>query len=225
MKKKLRILKILLKSSTIIILLFISCKNQCDEKTTKLLEDVRNDNYSEIKKILDNGGSATESCYDSIAGKFGGGVSILSKCIQLEKIELVKLILSYEINSDSIPKSEILKLALLKKDTLFIKNLIEKYDSKVYISGHNDNLNLDKIKLLKNAGYDFNYIDSYGNTLLIDIVNNTGIEENELLSVIKYLVEIGAKIDIKNYEGKTAYELAINEKVKEYLKISDKSCA
>lgn len=222
MKKNSKAFKVLVRVSIFLLFnLTLSCGNTCNAEFIKLLEDVRNDNNGEIKKYLDNGGSATESCYNYRAGKFGSEVSLLSLCIQLEKLELIKLILQYEKNKNSIPESEILKLALNKNDTFLINVIVNNYNAHLYINGIDDFLSLDKIKLLEKFDYNFDYVSSTGNTLIMEIVMYADMKEEPLIGIVKYLVEKGVKTNVKNNEGKTAYDLAKNERVKEFLKFAE----
>ena len=83
---------------------------------------------------------------------------------------------------------------------------------------------LSRYNKFNKVNYNFNWIDPKdGNTILMKYVKCPANEnEDELLDLIKYLVKIGVKTDIKNNEGKTAYEIAVNEKVKDYLKKYEK---
>ena len=45
---------------------------------------------------MESGKSATQSCYDYKGDKFGSSTSLISKCIQFKKLDLLKLILNYE---------------------------------------------------------------------------------------------------------------------------------
>lgn len=40
----------------------------------------------------------------------------------------------------------------------------------------------------------------------------------DLINTLKYLIELGSKTDLKNKEGKTAYDMAVNKEVKAFLK-------
>ncbi|MAQ42494.1 ankyrin repeat domain-containing protein [Mesonia oceanica] len=217
---KLKHLKTLLsRSSQFLLVLFLfSCKDSCDEKFLKIIDHVRNNNYDEVKKYMESGKSATESCYDYKGGKFGSSTSLINKCIQFEKLDLLKLILNYENNLDNYSKSEILRIALNEKDKVFVYKLVNKYNAHIYINGHNEFLKIEKLKILKEANYNFNYTDPFGNTLLIDIIQHSKLEEKKLLKIVKYLIEVGVKTNIKNNNGKTAYDVAVNKNVKEFLK-------
>lgn len=64
--------------------------------------------------------------------------------------------------------------------------------------------NTDVIKLLIEKGLDVNDVSSGDHTVLM-----VAAGRNQNLEVIKTLVEAGADLFAKNYEGKTAYELAV----------------
>lgn len=64
--------------------------------------------------------------------------------------------------------------------------------------------NTDVIKLLIQKGLDVNDVSSGDHTVLM-----VASERNQNLEVIKTLVESGADLFAKNYEGKTAYDLAV----------------
>jgi len=75
---------------------------------------------------------------------------------------------------------------------------------------------LDKCKKLN---YDFNWIDpADGNTLLMKYCRCPSSDDSDkLVETIQYLITLGARTDIKNKMGKTAKEIAVNEKVKLFL--------
>ena len=64
--------------------------------------------------------------------------------------------------------------------------------------------NTDVIKLLIEKGLDINDVSSGDHTVLM-----VAAGRNQNLEVIETLVEAGADLFAKNYEGKTAYELAV----------------
>ena len=79
---------------------------------------------------------------------------------------------------------------------------------------------LSCFKILNDLDYNFNWIDPEdGNNILMKYAKCPATEnEEELIEIIKYFIKIGVKTDIKNNNGKTAYDIAVNKRVKEYLK-------
>jgi len=74
--------------------------------------------------------------------------------------------------------------------------------------------NLDVVKLLTEKGGNINLQDSYrGNTPLHDAAGAPEVN----LKLVKYLISLGADVEIKNKHGKTPFEAAKNIRVKQIL--------
>ncbi|WP_460220276.1 hypothetical protein [Psychroserpens sp. MEBiC05023] len=221
MKKNSKNLKTLLKISalTLIIVFNFSCEDSCDEKFIEVIKDAEENNQGKVLEFLENGGSAVEACYNYKSGKLGNYITLLDKSILLKNLDLLHMILDHEDDISDYGLSRILRLALEQKDVSLTKKLIEKEAHLSHIEKC-DILELVDIQLLSKLKYEFNYQDSYlNNTLLMNIVQCNATDENDILFYsVKYLVEeVNVKTDIKNKDGKTAEELAVNPKIKTYL--------
>ena len=112
--------------------------------------------------------------------------------------------------------------AILAKETEFIKIFINENSDAISIASscYRGDLIKNELKELLRLGYEVNKINKEsGNTLLIEYAYCPVNEDSkELIETMKFLIENGARTDIKNNNGKTAYDVAVNKNVKEFLK-------
>jgi len=79
---------------------------------------------------------------------------------------------------------------------------------------------ISTLENLHSIQYDFNWIDpETGNNLFMEYAGCPAPDDpDDLIKTMQYLIELGSKTDLKNKEGKTAYDLAVNKEVKAFLK-------
>lgn len=222
MKMKLRTLKILLKSSLLFfILLFYSCAPTCSQSEIEVCREAEKGNIKVVKGYIENGGDPELECHNTAGGKFGSENWLYFSICKSNSKELIEYYLTQKI-SDETKNKMLYFFSGTEDDAVIVKLLLK---NNAHLNEYSDSCNfiegvLIDYKNLQKLGYDFNWIDPKdGNNILLKYAKCPATDdETELVEMLKYFVEIGVKTNVKNNEGKTAYELAINEKVKEYLK-------
>jgi len=220
-KKKSKTLRILLKiiSVWLLIFAFTSCKDNCDKEFLKVLDAAEKGNVKVVENYINNGGEFSDNCFDYKNGRMGGTRDLLSSALDSETIALMKLICSKIDTLEENTKSVMIDIALKKKDDDFLEFLIKETDAHVTWIRDIKLYSLKNLKKLNKYNYNFNWNNPYnGNTILMWYVNSSRISEDDLLEIVQYLLVNGANADIKNKRGETAEDMAVNKKVKEYLK-------
>lgn len=226
-----KIFKTLLNNSLLIVVVFFlsSCDKRCSDEELGIYEAAEAGNVTKIKTYIENGGDPQLRCYDPYGGgKFNvNGSDLYFPICESSSKELVEYYLSLDIVPNQI-KNEMFYFFLAKKDKNFLKLFINKYPqySQAFRTVNNcfhDGDLTYYVFLNDELHYDYNQVDPItGDNILMKYAQCDGLKfegkyEEELLKTIKYFVSIGVKINIKNKEGKTAIDLAVNPKVKEYL--------
>ncbi len=174
-----------------------------------------------VKKYLESGGDPALECFDPKGNMIFGEERYLNQGIIASRSKpLFEYYLSYELPQDI--KDLLILAALDEKDLDQIRLAVNR-------GGHafwnaNDCLEyyasgaIEDYDLLHEAGYDFNWQNEDGNTLLMVHAKCRADEtSDELISILQFLIDHGARTDIKNEDGRTAYDLAKNPKVKAFL--------
>ena len=144
-----------------------------------------------------------------------------------DSVELIKYYLSFDLTE--YIKNEML-MHLLRIDgendeliEILIKKGAHYYSDVIFQHCYNEDIKIYQ-KLARN-GYDFNWRNPSlgGETVLMTLaqcpVNAPDYDNvDKILEIIKFLVDNGAKTDVKNDQGKTILEVAENEKIIEYFK-------
>ena len=224
MKNKFKLLQTHLKKGGVVFLFFAihACLPTCNDKELAVIEAAENGDVEAVKAYFENRGDPMLECHNTAGGKFGSTKWLYFSVCKSESLPLIKYYLSQNI-SDEIKNKMLYYYSDVKDDNIDIVKLLIDNKAKIveYVESCIYSKNtLSRYNKFNKVNYNFNWIDPKdGNTILMKYVKCPANEnEDELLDLIKYLVKIGVKTDIKNNEGKTAYEIAVNEKVKEYLK-------
>ncbi|MAN28810.1 MAG: hypothetical protein CMH15_12580 [Mesonia sp.] len=206
-----------------LLFIFFSCKPSCSKNDIRVINSAKKGNVKSVKDYLENGGDPLLHCKDYKSGGKGsfGVLYDLPFNISISKsTDLLKLYLKYDIPEDI--KSEMFQTAILAKETEFIKIFINENSDAISIASscYRGDLIKNELKELLRLGYEVNKINKEsGNTLLIEYAYCPVNEDSkELIETMKFLIENGARTDIKNNNGKTAYDVAVNKNVKEFLK-------
>lgn len=221
-------LKSLLLISNIFSILLLSSCNRCNTKELEVLQAAREGDIVTIKKYFEDGGSPILSCFD---GSSGGPLNFSEDDLyyvicKSESESLIKYYLEQELTEEI--KNKMFYFFIEEKNKTFIQYFIEKKigNNLIFFLAKNcSNIMSREIHyVLTENSFNFNYINpENGNTILMEYATCSGDTETEdLLELIKYFISIGVKTNIKNHEGKTAKELAVNQKVKDYLEILEK---
>lgn len=174
-------------------------------------------NYEVVIDYLKNGGDPMLECecdkkthYDCTSTRLS---SYMKVC---DSIRYVKYYLGLDI--EPFLRNDFLQFFIMKD-----KNELVKYSlsigaqlPEVY---NNCTDCLDFFTKAGELGYDFNVQDpETGNTILMNLSFCYGCEDvTGQLETMEYFVSEGVNIHLKNIEGKTALDLATNEKIKAYL--------
>ncbi|MCB9044454.1 MAG: hypothetical protein R2798_09415 [Chitinophagales bacterium] len=216
-------LKILSKNYSILLLssitLFLSSCNWCSEKELQVLKATEKGDVEALKIYLENGGDPSLCCW-SREGRMGTQYDLISAVVKSNSYELLEIYLDYSISSKDL--NNLLSGFLWNDANDSIIELLLKKGAKANSFEENcstiDYVSVIFDRLEKN-NYDFNYQDpKTGNTLLMEYcLCPAPNDAKELVETIAYLIKLGAKTDIKNKEGKTAKDLAVNEKVRDFF--------
>ncbi|WP_204344624.1 hypothetical protein [Psychroserpens algicola] len=214
-------LKTLLKISPVIIVLFFSsCDKRCNREELKVYKAAEEGNLEVVKNYLENGGDLLLDCYDGTSGgKFNVyGVELYIPICKSGSKELVTYYLEQDIPQHI--KNDMLHIFLADKNEVLLRVMIENEGRLVYGKECYAMSLSEELLPLTKTDYDFNWIDSNGNTILMNYALCEKVFEGNdaFLETIRFLVEnAGVRTDIKNKDGKTAKELAVNPKIKAYL--------
>jgi hypothetical protein len=189
----------------------------CSEEEWQIIEAVDSGEYELLANYLEGGGDPCLSCSvgpNEPAGRESSSLDI--HVMSCDSTEFIKYYLTFDIPDDVL--SFHFSFIIARRDDELVKYMI---DSGAYLDDHSFcfNESLDRIKYVLNLGYDINKQDlESGETLLMRYAWN---ENEELvdckLEVLKYLIENGADITLKNHQDKTAVDIASSEKLKTYL--------
>jgi ankyrin repeat protein len=216
LKTLLKHLKILFLSS---ILILQSCRF-CSEEELKVLKAGENGDFEVVKEYLENGGNPLLQCHSG-EGRFGTYYSLSYCFASTDSYEWLDYYL-YNYSS-SLPQEELdYMLFVINRNINYnLIPLLLKYGATAFYlanKGYYFEQSKEQILKLIELGYDINTLDEDGNTLFMMFCRwPAPVNEESLLSMLAFLIEHGAKTDIKNKKGKTAKDLAVNENVKKYL--------
>ena len=178
---------------------------------------IRNDDIKSVKNYIDSG-------YDLNIKNYNGYSPLIYACdFYLTKIEIVKLLLNYDVDvnkQDNFGRTALIYLSI-NNNTEIAKLLlnagadIDKQDNFGYTplmyAAKNDNVEF--IKLLINFGVDLNKQNNTGYTALIIAIDNNSNES------IKILLDAGADIDKQNNRGFTALIKAASKNNREIVEL------
>ncbi|MCF8276755.1 MAG: ankyrin repeat domain-containing protein [Flavobacteriales bacterium] len=174
-----------------------------------------------LKSHLENGGDPGWKCYDTRVGKsLGFWLELHNMVSSSRSYEMIVYYLKYDIPQTT--KNDMLESFVATGDSELIELMVN-HGCHVSIEAREclDRFVSDTFKRytqLVKAGYDFNWQDDDGNTLLMLHSKCKSQETSvELVSILQFLITHGARTDIKNHDGKTAFDLAANPKVKDFL--------
>jgi hypothetical protein len=205
---------------TSLLLLFSSCK-WCSKEELQVLKATESGDVEALKTYLENDGEPQLCCW-SREGRMGTQYDILRSVVASKSFEINEYyIKNYNISQED---KDWLLFAYLQDNNDTLSKLILSKNAKAS-SFPCINFDVDKkFDKLKEFNYNFNYQDpKTGNTLLIEYcLCPAQSDADELVKTLAYLIDLGAKTDIKNKDDKTAKDLAVNEKVKEFLENLDK---
>ncbi|WP_204344623.1 hypothetical protein [Psychroserpens algicola] len=216
-------LKTLLRISIVFtVLCFYSCEERCSSEELQVLSAAENADINAIKSYFENGGDVLLECLDasSEGGRYGSAKALMFAVCRSKSKELITYFL--EQNPPQYIKNDMLHFFLAEQNEALFRFMIK---NNGHITYGKDCFGIDvsdNLELFKKADYNFNWINPVdGNTILIDYALCEATYEgadDEILKTIKFLVEeVGVRTDIKNKDGKTAKELAVNPKIKAYL--------
>jgi hypothetical protein len=216
-------LKTLLKHSKTLlissILILQSCRF-CSEEELKVLKAGENGDFEVVKEYLENGGNPLLQCHSG-EGRFGTYYSLSYCFASTDSYEWLDYYLRNYVHV--LPQDrldEFIFIIIYKNNDHLLPLVLEYGATAFYLAdmGFYYSLNQDQLLKLIELGYDINTLDEEGNTLFMRFCRWPAPENEEsLLSMLAFLIEHGAKTDIKNKKGKTAKDLAVNQNVKKYL--------
>jgi len=195
---------------------FICCG--CSEEDFALFVSVADDDLEALKTYLENGGDPEFKCFDGRGRGFGAWSHLYWKVEESSSVEMVQYYIGYDLPQNI--KDEMLETFVGREEIELARLLV---DVDAHISSVASNCleeYWEKIQyeVLVSVGYDFNWQDDNGNTLLmLHAKCRADDTSDELIAILQFLIEHGASTNIKNDNGKTAYDIAVNPKVKAFL--------
>ena len=194
--------------------------NPCTKEGVAALDAARNADLQGVKDYLENGGDPMYSCGTSKSGTFidasGRGLDI--EVTYSESYELIEYYLTYDIPDEV--KANMLSVYASYEESdkltrLLLKNGAHYTNSSCYAKD-----GVLRLENLKRCNYDFNWINPEdGNNLFMDYAGCPAPDgATEIIEILQFLVDEGVKTKLKNKEGKTALDMAVNAEIKAYIK-------
>lgn len=182
-----------------------------------------------VKILLENGADVNYTYWDKMRN-IGSPLTNAAGSLSDQRLQVIKLLVEYgaDVNYvDSIGNDALLcalYASLERNDTIEIIEYLENQGANIYkrYSGNEDTI-LHKAcecdcfivvqYLIDQRGFDINSVNTNGDTPLISFLRYAS---NRKEKTLLFLVQEGANQNIKNKEGKTAYDYAI-ERHPEFL--------
>jgi hypothetical protein len=198
----------------------------CTEAEQAMIRAADKGNYQPIWDYLANGGDPMLQCRDRTR-PMNYTYSLYIPIMLSDSLELIKYYLSFELSQYVIDQMLMHIIIDENSNDELITLLVDKgahyFDENFFYPCYKENIKVYQ-KLARN-GYDFNWRNPSlgGETVLMTLaqcpVNLPDYDNvDKILEIIKFLVDNGAKTDVKNDQGKTILEVAENEKIIEYFK-------
>ncbi len=196
-----------------------SCEPECTKEGRAVLKAAEKGDLQAVKDYLENGGDPLYSCGGS---RSGGLVDYQSKSLDRKVMfsksyELVEYYLTYDIPNEV--KDEMLAVfASTDNNDKLIRLLMRNKGHLTTLRCYTDAI--AQLENLKKCKYDFNWINPEdGNNLFMDYAGCPAPDgATEIIEILQFLVDEGVKTKLKNKEGKTALDMAINPEIKAYIK-------
>ena len=209
---------------TLVSTLTVSCTQimceSCTEDQIKSLELISNGDYDAYRKFMDKYDDPDFSCCEDRSGIIIDQTELaLSSYVQpSNSLAIIKDYFKYERSQDE--KNYFLDGYVDREGDDIIRFLI-KEGAKIE-SVFATQFSVEGLKKLKRNGYDFDYIDpNTGNNLFLDYCysqpRNSKKREN-VIECLNYLGSLGVDKKLKNFEGKSALDLARDSLIRDYLK-------
>jgi hypothetical protein len=197
----------------------------CTIEEESMFEAADTGNYMLIREYLANDGDPMLKCLDRTR-PMNYSYSLYLPIILSDSLELIKYYLSFELSQ--YIKNEIFLHLLWSESShdeliqILVKKGAQYYSEIPFYHCYKENIIVYQ-KLARN-GYDLNWKNPRygGETLLFTLAQCSCVEPDyanveTILEIINFLVDNGAKTDVKNDQGKTILEVAENEKIIEYF--------
>jgi hypothetical protein len=204
----------------------LSCVSSepCDEQAQKALDGLEKKELQPLKDYLQNGGDPLYTCTSTYnSGGHYGSTPIIVKLSDRVKYTLSYEIVSYYLtfNIPSEIKNDMLDLYAVKGNDPSGKLVPLLIGKGAHVTTSGDCCTGESciayLKTLKKHHYDFNYVDSFGNNLLMEYAACNADSSDEVIKVLKFLKEQGAQTNLTNQAGETLWTIATDPKVKDYL--------
>jgi hypothetical protein len=200
----------------------------CSIEEESMFEATDTGNYLPVREYLANGGDPMLKCLDRTRQRYSNTLYI--SVMLSDSVELIKYYLSFDLTQYVI--DQMLMYFIIDENsnddivTLLVNKGAHYFDENFFYPCYKENIKVYQ-KLARN-GYNFNWRNPKfgGETILMTLaqcpVNQPDYDSvDKILEIIKFLVDNGAKTDVKNDQGKTILEVAENEKIIEYFKSLD----
>ena len=210
---------------TFLSILTVSCSQiQCETCTKyelKALESIVNGNYFAYRKFMRKYKDPNFSCCEENRGFIRRlHLDLRDYVKSSSSLPIIKDYFKYELSQKV--KDNFLTSYLEDDNEEILKFLIKQNCKILGDCAWADILSFDELKKLNKNGYDFSYIDSStGNNLFLDFCKSEPRNSKERKNVIEcliYLHSLGIDIKLKNFEGKSALDLARDSLIRDYLK-------
>jgi len=221
-----RLKKLLVRINLIMICgIWYGCVPKCSEEQLEILTAARDGDLEEIRGYLESGGDPLMGC-NMYSGKgirlnfFTAGYRLSMSVAASGSSELLEYYLSKEIPNTE--KEEMLKLTVFDQDTAMTRLLLENGAFQDVLAQEcflYEAVNSYQVLLASGYEMDKPSVQFKHNTALMLYSRcPTDDQEDELIAILQFLLDHGARTDITNSDDNTAYDLAVNHKVKEFLK-------
>lgn len=196
--------------------------NECTQKEIDVLIAATDGKVEPVKSYLDAGGNPWLKCWNySIPNRpsMDSRLYLYYQVYESNSIPLLKCYLNYEVPTAII--NEILRLSTIDRQNEYMQVLVDKGGNidEEFACCH---YCFDDLMNLVACNYDLNRVNPKKDRTLL--MGFTGCTSNvtEIIEMIDYLVEKGARLDVRNKKGENAIDLAGTEQMKAYL---DTNCA
>lgn len=185
-----------------------------------------------VKILLENGANVNYTHWDKSRNQ-GSPLTNAAGSLSDKRLQVIKLLVEHgaDVNYQDATGNDVLSCALYasfeRYDTIEIIEYLEQKGINIYKKYENSNTLLHKAcesdsllviqYLINHRGFDINAVNADGDTPLIYFLR---FASNRKKDTLQFLIQSGADAKIKNKEGKTAYDYAV-ERHPEFVEILD----
>jgi|GEM_PF-6191446 len=194
---------------------------ECDKNVPEEIEKISDGDFAAYKRFMQKHPDPEFNCCILNSGINSVNYNTIGHVQASQSLEITRDFFNYDLSQDT--KNEFLSGYWGSNMDNITKFLI-KNDAKLVVPSFIDSTFYPRLKKMKELGYDMNYSDpETGRNLFLDFsamgYENKKFKDGEYaIECLKYLKSIGVDTKLKDANGKTALEIASDQKIIEYLK-------